>query len=993
MATYLQGETGIIPSIQPFDPNINLLANVLQQKDTQFDNNFKQLNKIYNNYVFADLSRTDNLERRDGLVKQIDLDLKRMATLDLSQEKNVNQAIRVFAPLYEDPYIMADMAKTKNYKAERAGAMALNQSRDKDKRGQFWKEGVQYMDYMMEEFKSMPLEQTLQAPEIKYVPFVNVAEKLDKLAKDNNLNVELDSFSKDGLYIVTDKNGSLLVDPLTRLFRQNIANDPAVQELYRVKAYLDRKNTAYANSGRLGSVEAAEQEYLIGRYNQLQQWSTELNNKNNQELKNKNHTISNINKSYQDGTYNDKTDQALQEQEESKARIQNEVNQSSALVNDLSDGRSSTPSLSKEATDITQNIGLLRNVVDNATASLMMENDILASAQAYATKDVKHKINVNPVGLENLRHGHRMSEIDRRAMHNEKALVLKNNLDSGVWVSDMYGNVGINPELTKRLKLSLKGTAGGEESPTKLNKQYETELANQQATPAVKMMFEYLENEIAHGMSPQQAGAFFSFKGKTLAEVKAIYEKNPGAFFTTRGFNAERTFNAFLKYTQTNKKGDPTAEAIVNSQEFATFNQYATFAKNAKKVHDENIEIARKIVGEGIYEAGLANDYNLIARDVIVNLSGKERQILNDRLPKLFMTSLAGPVSEESFRKAVMRDKELSKIVQKINLSRSLQQGPKEANIGSIGSVILTKAISDYGGSSDFLQRVYDKYEANWDTKKNGTKFKTYYVGDYVPGIDGSQFALQAQDATGLTVFPGAYGTPNRNIWTETMEDVSNMSRLLAGGDAKISFNGLQPKSSSNNTEVGLAVLNYLSSKMAGDKKNHPKNFDIYQSQMALEDPKKGAMIIYPNAEDLKDLVGTKDNPGIISAEDRNNIIKNGISIIAPRNSFNNFLFKENNITPMEAMVNAGGYRYENPGGAGYFEIKRGDTGGYNVTGVINQRDANTGQMTTAPINQIATFGQYGNNLGAYADGLQNALIMTSRQNHQISRTFNPVNR
>ena len=91
------------------------------------------------------------------------------------------------------------------------------------------------------------------------------------------------------------------------------------------------------------------------------------------------------------------------------------------------------------------------------------------------------------------------------------------------------------------------------------------------------------------------------------------------------------------------------------------------------------------------------------------------------------------------------------------------------------------------------------------------------------------------------------------------MEDVSNMSRLLAGGDAKISFNGLQPKSSSNNTEVGLAVLNYLSSKMAGDKKNHPKNFDIYQSQMALEDPKKGAMIIYPNAEDLKDLVGTKD--------------------------------------------------------------------------------------------------------------------------------------
>ena len=60
MATYLQGETGVIPSIQPFDPNINLIANVLQQKDTQFDSNYKQLNKIYNSYVFSDLSRTDN---------------------------------------------------------------------------------------------------------------------------------------------------------------------------------------------------------------------------------------------------------------------------------------------------------------------------------------------------------------------------------------------------------------------------------------------------------------------------------------------------------------------------------------------------------------------------------------------------------------------------------------------------------------------------------------------------------------------------------------------------------------------------------------------------------------------------------------------------------------------------------------------------------------------------------------------------------------------
>jgi hypothetical protein len=992
MATYLQGETGVIPSIQPFDPNINLIANVLQQKDTQFDSNYKQLNKIYNTYVFSDLSRTDNIQKRDGLVKQVDLDLKRMATLDLSQEKNVNQAVRVFAPLYDDPYIMSDMARTKNYKSRRSGAMALNESSDKEKRAQYWGEGVRYMDYMMEEFKTMPLEQTLGAPDITYTPYINIAEKLSKIAKDANLNVEADSFSKDGMYIITDKNGSLLVDPLTRLFSDSLANDPAIQDIYRVKAYVKRKDSAYSNKDRLGSVEAAEQEYLIGRYNELQAWAGQWNEQNNRNLKDKQHTISQINQSYENGTYTDQTDQALQEQEQSKARIQNEVNQSSGIVTDLSDGQSSTLSLNKEGQDITQNIGLLRNVVDNGMSLLLMQNDITGAAQSYSTRDVKHKINVNPVGLEGLRHSNRMSEIDRRAMHNEKGVVLKNNLDSGVWVSDMYGNVQVNPELTARLtKTFPDGTSTGSVKASKVNAQYETELANQQATPAVNMMFEYLQGEVdAERMSPEQAGAFFSYKGKTLDEVKAIYEKNPGAFFTTRGFNAEKTFNDFTRYAQSNKKGAPTAQAIVGSEAFATFNQYSAFTKGAKDVYNKNLDVARGIVGEEIYEAGLANDYNLLSKDVMVNLTQKERQLLNKKLPEYFITNLSGPVSQDGFRRAVLKDKELAKVIQKITFSRQMQQGPKEGNIGSVGSVIATQILGNvFGGSNDFLERVYEKYEANWDTKKNSTKFKSYYVGKYVPGVAGSEFSLTSPEASGLTVFPNAYGTPNRTIWTETMSDINNLSRNIATGGAKISFGGLG-KSSSNDSQTGLAVISYLNSKMAG--KDKPKNFEIYSAQIAAEDPKKGAMIIYPNSEDLDGLVGSEKNPGLITAAERNNILKNGISVIAPRNQFDNFLMKEGNVTPMEAIVNAGGYTYKDPGGAGQFSVRRGD-GGYNINGFVNQRNANTGQMETAPINMISSFGQYGNNVDVQIQQLQESLVQLRQQSDNVYRKFNPVNK
>lgn len=970
MATYLQGEQGIIPALQPFTPDLNLISGVLQQKQTQFDTNYKYLNKIYNTYVFSDLSREDNIKRRDGFVKQMDLDLKRIASLDLAEQKNVDQAVRVFAPLYEDPYLMADMAKTKNYKSRRSSAAALQTSLDKDQRSQYWGKGIQYMDYMMEDFKAMPLEKTLSSPDITYTPYVNVAEKLAKAAKDANLSVEADSFTKDGMYIVTDKNGSLLVDPLTRLFSETLANDPAIQDIYRVRAYVDRKNYMYTNQDRVGSLEGAEQEYLVSKYNELNAFAQQWNQQNNRELNDKNHTVSQINQSYQNGTYTDKTQAALQEQEQSKSRIQSEVNQSSGLVEELSDGESSTLTTAKSAENITANIDLLRNVVDNGMSTLLMQDDIVGSATAYAFKDVKHKINVNPVGLENLRHSHRVSEIDRRASKNEKAVVLKANLDSGVWVSDMYGNVGVNPELTARLTKTVKtGTSTDPLDPKKINRQYEADLANEKASPAVNMIFNYLENEVTAGrMSEEQAGAFFSYKGKTLQEVKSIYERTPGTFFTTRGFSVEKTMNDFMRYAQTNKKGDPAVDAMINSPEFASLNEYSQFAASAKKVRDENLNIARKIVGEGVYEAGLMNQYNVLSPDVIASekLTPQQKQLLNKKLPQLFINNLSGPVSREAFERAIYKDKELSKIVFSLNLSGTMS-----------------------GEGNNYIKRVYDMYSANWDTKKNNTKFKTYYVGDYVPGASGSEYALSASETKGLTVFPNAYGTPNRTVWTELMADVNNMSRNLADPkDARISFDGLG-KNSSNNTETGLAVLSYLNSKMAGKEK--PKNFEIYSAQIAMEDPKKGAMIIYPNAEDLDKLVGTKNEPGIITADERNAIIKNGISIVGDRNNFNNFLMKEGNITPMQAVVNANGYEYKNPGGAGAFKITRsGDN--YNVTGYVNARDVNTGEMTRQSINQPASFGSFGNNLDAYVQQLQQNLIAVNQQNNNIYRKFNPVN-
>ena len=115
MATYLQGVTDYIPEYQPFQPDLNFYSNVLQTKQTQYDTNWKALNKMYGQYYNADLTRDENVSKKDNYLKQIEFNLQRVSQLDLSLEQNVNQATQVFKPFYEDKGLIKDMAWTKNF--------------------------------------------------------------------------------------------------------------------------------------------------------------------------------------------------------------------------------------------------------------------------------------------------------------------------------------------------------------------------------------------------------------------------------------------------------------------------------------------------------------------------------------------------------------------------------------------------------------------------------------------------------------------------------------------------------------------------------------------------------------------------------------------------------------------------------------------------------------------------------------------------------------
>ena len=174
MATYLSGATDYIPEIQPFQPNLNLMANVLQTKQSKYDSNHKAINNVYSQLVYADLSREDNQERRNELVEAIDFNLKKVAGMDLSLSQNVRQAKQLFTPFYEDKYLMKDIAFTKNYRTQRLQADSYKNSRDEKQRAQYWGTGVKAIDYKVKEFQEAELGDTLGFGNVSYTPYVTL---------------------------------------------------------------------------------------------------------------------------------------------------------------------------------------------------------------------------------------------------------------------------------------------------------------------------------------------------------------------------------------------------------------------------------------------------------------------------------------------------------------------------------------------------------------------------------------------------------------------------------------------------------------------------------------------------------------------------------------------------------------------------------------------------------------------------------------------------
>lgn len=462
MATYPQGVTTFIPDYQAYQPDFNFTANILQLKQSQYDQNWTRLNNIYGQLLNAPLTHDDSVKKRDNTFKRIDFDLRRITGLDLSLEQNVQQATQLFRPFYEDASLMKDMAFTKNASFEKALGEGKRYNTDEKINKEYWDGGLRAIDYRIQEFKATPYDQLPGFGDVKYTPYVNVEQRAQEIAAE--LKIDVKRTTPQGDWIITQKNGEQVLAPLQATFYSMLGKDPKVQEMYATRAYLERKDTVLRDKDKPeygGNAELAEKAYLNRTLNVMKTQTSINKTTLLSQKKSTEKMIEKLEKSIADGTDIETTASALERYKQANEQIGEMLKQNEQDYKLLEGDVNRTLTTEGGTKLSTDDMDLLRARVDAVTGSNLLQADLNQAAQNWVDLHGEVSYDPNPFAVQRQKYQYDSALIQQRAAAQKDVAYYKYLLDmdkkayeakaaSGLYQADpTTGELKIKPELAE----------------------------------------------------------------------------------------------------------------------------------------------------------------------------------------------------------------------------------------------------------------------------------------------------------------------------------------------------------------------------------------------------------------------------------------------------------------------------------------------------------------------------------------------------------------
>jgi hypothetical protein len=947
MATYLQGVQDFIPQIQPYQPDLNLFANVMQTKQTQYDNNWKALNKMYGTYYNAALTREDTAKSRDAFIKQAEFNLERISQLDLSLEQNVTQATQIFKPIYENKLLMKDMALTKNANYQKNIASSLKGSSKKEDRDMYWDDGVRAIDYQMQEFKNASADEAMGFGNVEYTRYVNVAKEARKLAKEAGISMETVDFGGPNKeWIVKTKNGEQVIEPLTKLFESELGNDPAVKAVAKVEAYLARKDYAYSNAAQFkGGESEAELKYLETQFNRLKQenetrYKSLRSNSNAYDAK-----IADLKKQVENKTAAPGTLEQIKVLEMNK-------NINDSVLKNVEDQSEELNEDERNLKNPYGDVKSLRWKVDNAMASDILRKNLHEAAEAYAIATGKQDIKANPYRVNEINHSFRMAEIASRNAGLERAARIRNQggidkakIEAGTHYQDENGNIVPVEEFqfTDERK-------GDDETSDQINLRKQSVEASRRNTsdfalPYISNMVNLLNQMKTQGsLSDEDVSKILNYKDGhkvTLEQFTQQIQNNPDAYLRNKvGLKGlEKLKNNFDRFMNDNKlqsafkENNEYFQGIKNNS--FRLNDYLLFVKE-----DDNFRIeSSKIIEQQLYKSGFK--YAKYAFDE----KGRRR-------------------TEQEFYAAIPES-------EKAKYATNVRGAEGAGGISGIG-VNPSQQISN-----PQIRKISDTYSKELNYNEIMKAADALYTNPNVelpsaPSISGSDTGMSQLGNVKYISVNLKGDTPNKHKFREMLVDLNKFdykdrSKFMVSteGTSELAFENF--KKSDKTNDLGKTFMESLL-REARNPKTKLGTFTVDVKAITAR-AGKAAIVIRPSAEFIKEntQVLDKDNKvtkaGIFTPEEAQNALANGVSYIMPSNMMNNSVYKSYFYDPIAMYLNSGKdkvYTATYPSDPNYkisfSKSKLGQEGSYDANIQYTVLDAN-GKEVQHTVNQPAILG------------------------------------
>ena len=252
MSTYLQGvtDTGFNPL--SYTPNFPYMQQALEKAQAKYDTNYNQIANTYHKIADETLLNPEDNEYKKQFLEKTKDQLKQIATKDFSDMNTVNEAEKIFAPLWEDADLMADYKITKEYQKQVQSYETLKNSDKKEDRDRAWKEGLDYVNLTALEMRNAKRgDGSIQKVQVNpYVENIDISAKLNAELKERGYDKGLVKYKPNGgyMYEITNPEGSSAV--YEKVINEIINEHPDWNNIFKVQGVIEFQGNVlkYMNS-------------------------------------------------------------------------------------------------------------------------------------------------------------------------------------------------------------------------------------------------------------------------------------------------------------------------------------------------------------------------------------------------------------------------------------------------------------------------------------------------------------------------------------------------------------------------------------------------------------------------------------------------------------------------------------------------------------------------------------------------------------------------